>query len=107
MNMLKKLTLAGAAALLTTFVCAGETIDQFTSLDTSEGYFWGDDMIYYYTNFTIIQDYESDERLSLKSLSPGDWLVISYQSDNMGRMTAKQILIVPDEETARSVKRAM
>lgn len=87
---------------------SNQVIDQFNSLEASNGYFWGEDMIYYFTNFTIIQDYESndeDERLSLKSLSQGDWLVITYNANETGVLTASKILIVPNESTARKVRR--
>jgi hypothetical protein len=109
MNAIKKTLLIAASVWFCSSSFAGEMVDRFSSLEASEGYFWGDDTIYYFTNFTIVQDYENndpDERLSMQSLSSGDWLVISYDHNDIGQMTAKKILIVPDESTAYSVLRS-
>lgn len=108
MKVITKTFLLAAIVWCCSAAFAGQMVDQFSSLEASEGYFWGDDSIYYFTNFTIIQDYESgdeDERLSLKSLNAGDWLVITFENDSIGKMTAKKILIVPDESTAQEVVR--
>lgn len=79
-------------------------IDQFSKLNTSNGYFYANDRLVYYSSATVIQNYgdeDENKTLSMSSLSRGDWILVNYSySRETEKLTAVQIILLPSESTA-------
>lgn len=82
-------------------------IDQFSSLEASQGYFYANDRLVHYSNYTLVQDYESDDRdqrLPMTSISDGDWILVYYNYSRADeKLMAVKILILPGSSAATSL----
>ncbi len=61
-----------------------------------------DDAVYYYSNFTQVMEYQADEdqRLPLKRLSKGDWILVHFStSKTTNKSIAEKIIILPGKST--------
>lgn len=86
-------------------------IDQFNSLVSSQGYFYANDRLVHYSNYTVVQEYDSDDRdqrLPMTSIADGDWILVYYNySSAAEKLNAVKIVILPDSSVASSLMDAL
>lgn len=79
-------------------------IGTLSELESSDGYFFSDDRLLYFDNFTVVQRYadnDPDQRLPMSAVQEGDWIRVSFiymRADDIYR--ANKIEILPDSDTA-------
>jgi hypothetical protein len=81
-------------------------VEQVLQIDTDQALLQLGDRSFHYTNFLIVQDYlrDPDQRLPLKSVTVGSWVLIDAQySPELRSYIARRLQLLPSATVAKKL----